>query len=190
MNRTLPFIESERCILRLLNEGEEDAAIDFYAENKEHFAPVGPVWPDDFLTATFWKTQIQKNRNEFENDVSARMFVFARNKPVPIGNVSLSGILRGAAQFCYLGYGLSKAKEGQGYMHEILLPTIEYAFSELNLHRLMANYIPTNERSAKVLKRLGFVEEGFAKEYLFLAGKWQDHVMTSKTNQNWQPKPI
>ncbi len=188
MLRAFPFIQSERCIVRLLENGEESAAIDFYGSNKEHFGPWGPVWPDNFLTGEFWTAQIQKNRLEFERDISARMFVFERDNPVPIGNVSLSGILRGAAQFCYLGYGLAKAKEGHGYMHEVLVETINFAFNDMNLHRLMANYIPGNDRSAKVLQRLGFVEEGFAREYLYLAGKWQDHVMTSLTNQNWQPQ--
>jgi ribosomal-protein-alanine N-acetyltransferase len=50
----------------------------------------------------------------------------------------------------------------------------------------MANYIPCNERSARVLKRLGFEVEGYARDYLFLAGNWQDHVLTSLINPSWR----
>ena len=63
---------------------------------------------------------------------------------------------------------------------------IHYAFEELNLHRIMASYIPHNQRSANVLKRLGFEIEGTAREYLFINGKWQDHVMTSLINPQWR----
>ena len=40
----------------------------------------------------------------------------------------------------------------------------------------MANYVPTNERSGRVLRRLGFVVEGYARDYLFIGGAWRDHV--------------
>jgi len=42
-------------------------------------------------------------------------------------------------------------------MTEALQLTIDFAFKQLNLHRLMANYSPTNVRSAKLLVRLNFV---------------------------------
>jgi ribosomal-protein-alanine N-acetyltransferase len=50
----------------------------------------------------------------------------------------------------------------------------------------MANYMPHNERSKNVLKRLGFVQEGYAKEYLLINGQWQDHILTSITNPQWK----
>ncbi len=63
---------------------------------------------------------------------------------------------------------------------------IRYAFEDLRLHRIMANYVPHNQRSAHLLRRLGFVQEGYAKEYLKIAGRWQDHVLTALTN----PEPM
>ncbi len=50
------------------------------------------------------------------------------------------------------------------------------------LHRVMANYVPSNIRSENLLNRLGFRKEGTAKSYLKIAGSWQDHVLTSKIN--------
>jgi ribosomal-protein-alanine N-acetyltransferase len=67
-------------------------------------------------------------------------------------------------------------------MHEALEAAIRYAFDELRLHRIMANYVPTNERSGRVLRRLGFVIEGYARDYLFIGGRFMDHVLTSLTN--------
>jgi len=70
-----------------------------------------------------------------------------------------------------------------GLMTEALQLTIDFAFKQLNLHRLMANYSPTNVRSAKLLVRLNFVERlrtGLSTG----AWGWQDHVLTL-TNLNW-----
>jgi ribosomal-protein-alanine N-acetyltransferase len=96
-----------------------------------------------------------------------------------LGQVSLRNVIRGAFQACHLGYSLDQQAVGKGLMFEALTTVITYAFDEMSLHRIMANYIPTNDRSGRLLRRLGFVVEGYARDYLFLAGKWQDHVLTS-----------
>ena len=71
-------------------------------------------------------------------------------------------------------------------MTEGLKAATQYLFQELNFHRVMANYMPHNRRSCNVLKRLGFVIEGYARDYLLINGQWEDHIMTSLTNPNWQ----
>jgi ribosomal-protein-alanine N-acetyltransferase len=71
---------------------------------------------------------------------------------------------------------------GQGIIKEALGAVIQHAFEVLRLHRIMANYVPTNQRSARVLARQGFSIEGYARAYLFIDGAWQDHVLTSLTN--------
>lgn len=64
-------------------------------------------------------------------------------------------------------------------MREVLEVGIAWAFDELGLHRLMANYMPRNERSARLLASLGFEREGYAKRYLQIAGAWEDHVLAA-----------
>src|SRR5262249_8356125 len=104
-----------------------------------------------------------------------------------MGYANLSNFVRGAFHACYLGYGIGAAHQGKGLMAEALALVIEHAFTELRLHRIMANYLPTNERSARLLRRLGFVKEGYAPRYLFINGAWRDHVLTALTNDRWEP---
>ncbi|TND51068.1 30S ribosomal protein S5 alanine N-acetyltransferase, partial [Aeromonas dhakensis] len=33
-----------------------------------------------------------------------------------------------------------------------------------------------------LLERLGFEREGYAKEYLMINGRWEDHILTSRLN--------
>ena len=81
-----------------------------------------------------------------------------------------------------LGYAIDQAHEGRGLMREALEATIEHAFTVLRLHRIQANYVPENERSGRLLERLGFRREGLAKDYLFIDGRWRDHVLTARLN--------
>ena len=67
-------------------------------------------------------------------------------------------------------------------MSETLIAAIGFVFEELDLHRIMANHLPDNERSARLLARLGFEREGFAKSCLKIDGRWRDHVLTSLLN--------
>ena len=66
-------------------------------------------------------------------------------------------------------------------MSEALRAAIDYVFSELRLHRIMANYMPANERSGRLLRRMGFTVEGYARDYMSIAGEWRDHILTSLT---------
>ena len=68
-------------------------------------------------------------------------------------------------------------------MYEGLRCAIDFVFSELALHRVMANYRPKNERSHQLLRRLGFAQEGRARSYLDIDGRWQDHIHTSLINE-------
>lgn len=102
-----------------------------------------------------------------------------------IGVINFSHIMPMPFSACYLGYALDKDYQGRGIMGRSLRACIDGLFDEQNLHRIMANYLPDNHKSAKVLERLGFVKEGYAKAYLYINGKWQDHIMTALTNPNW-----
>lgn len=81
-----------------------------------------------------------------------------------------------------MGYSVAAKYQGQGYMRETLQAALTYVFNELNLHRVMANYMASNQRSAALLAQLGFEQEGLAKSYLKIAGNWQDHLLTAKIN--------
>jgi ribosomal-protein-alanine N-acetyltransferase len=77
---------------------------------------------------------------------------------------------------------LDAAQQGQGLMTEALRGLVRYAFDDLRLHRMQASYMPENARSARVLERLGFAVEGYAKRYLFINGQFRDHVLTALIN--------
>ena len=186
MERELPVIETKRLTLRLCPP-EVEEIVAYYMRNRRHLREFTPVREEDFYTIAYWKNQLVENMFEFENDQSVRLFMHDNSKPnTIIGTVNFSNIVRRAAQYANLGYDLDEKKQGQGLMHEGLKATISYVFAELNLHRINANYMPTNDRSGRVLRRLGFVVDGYARDYLRINGRWRDHIMTSLTNAEWR----
>jgi len=102
-----------------------------------------------------------------------------------LGVANFSNVVWGPFCACFLGYHLDARWEGRGVMCEALTAALAYVFHDLGLHRVMANHLPENVRSARLLRRLGFVPEGYARDYLFIDGAWRDHVLTALTN----PRP-
>jgi ribosomal-protein-alanine N-acetyltransferase len=76
-----------------------------------------------------------------------------------------------------LGFALGRAFWGRGYMTEILPPLLRFAFADLALHRVTADADPRNERSIRILERLGFRREGYLREHYLVQGEAQDAVV-------------
>ena len=93
-----------------------------------------------------------------------------------IGTVALSNIVRGGFQSCHLGYKLDETELRKGYMSEAIRGVVDFAFREIDLHRIEANIIPRNAASLGTVEKLGFYHEGLAVKYLQINGRWEDHI--------------
>ncbi|MBF2067307.1 MAG: ribosomal protein S5-alanine N-acetyltransferase [Calothrix sp. C42_A2020_038] len=187
MPSEMPFIVCTRVIIRMATNEDIPKILNYFTQNKAYLTPYYPQWHDNFFTPAYWELQIEVNCQEFLHDRSLRLFVFPKTDPNKIiGTLNFSNFVRGAAHYCNVGYSLAESEQGKGYMTEAMQHAIKYMFTELNMHRIMANYIPHNQRSSKLLKRLGFNVEGYARDYLMINGKWEDHILTSLINPNWK----
>lgn len=65
---------------------------------------------------------------------------------------------------------------GKGYGQEALKILLQYAFNELNLHRLSLRVFDFNERAIRLYTKMGFKQEGVVKEALFRNGAWHDII--------------
>ena len=176
-----PRLETKRLLVLLPEPDCAPRMVDYYRRNQDHLAPWEPRRSEEFLTQAWWERQLDANRTEFEKGSGVRLVLVARDDvlgPV-LGVANLSNIVRGTLQACHLGYSLDREHEGRGLMQEALEALVNYAFEGLQLHRVMANYQPENVRSGRLLERLGFVREGYARDYLHIDGAWRDHVLTA-----------
>ncbi|AKF05295.1 GNAT family N-acetyltransferase [Sandaracinus amylolyticus] len=183
-----PRLETKRLVLRLAEPLEAHLVVDYLDRNRAHLARWEPDPPPGFYTEAYWRERIHQLRREEDEGRLVRVHMFergARDARV-VGTIGLSNIVRGAFHNAHLGFGLDGALEGHGYMREALEAMIEYAFGPLELHRLEANHQPHNLRSAGLLRRLGFVPTGYARDYLHIDGTWRDHVQTALINDRWR----
>ena len=72
---------------------------------------------------------------------------------------------------------------GRGLATASVAEMVTVDFREEGLHRLEAGTIPENVRSQAVLLRNGFEQYGCAPRYLSIAGRWQDHLLFQRLNE-------
>ena len=140
-----------------------------------------PTWqPDEFSRAAF-RFRLRVYSQRARDDQSYTFFIFNRQTHAMIGGLSMSHVRRGVSQSATLGYWMGLPFAGQGYMKDALLAVIAAAYPLFGLHRLEAACIPHNDRSRKLLLACGFDQEGYARSYVKIAGRWEDHLLFGRS---------
>jgi ribosomal-protein-alanine N-acetyltransferase len=182
-----PTIETDRLILRMATRKDVPAILHYYLENQLFLEAFEPSRSEGFYTYEFWQEQVEKALFEFSYEQSLKLCLFPKQDVTCIvGKINFHQMQRGVSHSCTVGYSLAERDQGKGYMTEALKAAIAYLFADQNYHRIAANYMPRNQRSANVLRRLGFMVEGYARDYLLIHGQWEDHILTSLTNAKWK----
>jgi ribosomal-protein-alanine N-acetyltransferase len=104
------------------------------------------------------------------------------------GELNLNNIVRGAMQSATIGYWIDRARAGRSLMSESIVVLMQFAFEELNLHRLEICIIPRNSNSRRVVEKLDLREEGTAQRFLEINGAWEDHVRFGFTIEEWNDR--
>lgn len=174
-----PNLQTPRAHIRLADAADAPLLLQYRLENQVHLSPWEPLRPSEYFTLSHCERTIAEGWVQAGQDRAYPLIAFDHSGRNILATFTFANIVRGAFQACHLGYGVAAPMQGQGLMLEILRPGIAWALGELGLHRVMANYMPRNERSAKLLAQLGFEREGYAKRYLQIAGVWEDHILTA-----------
>jgi ribosomal-protein-alanine N-acetyltransferase len=157
-------------------------------ESRAHLVPWEPAWPRDDLTKSAYRRRLKHYQREACDDLGYAFLAFETEGDRLIGGLTLSNVRRGVTQSAMLGYWLGGAFVGRGYMTAAVRAALPYAFETLRLHRVEAAVQPVNARSAGVLMRVGFTEEGLARRYLKINGQWQDHRLFAILAEDWMTR--
>jgi [ribosomal protein S5]-alanine N-acetyltransferase len=187
----MPTLQTERLRLEALSVTHAEAFLRYYLRNREHLAPWEPRHPEAFFTLSHQERAIAKSVEQAQCGACARFLAFENASSEIVASVNLWEIRRGVAHDAVIGYSVDAAHQGRGYATEAVGAVIRHAFDTLNLHRLHTSYQPANKASARVLEKLGFAIEGYARKFLLLDGAWRDGVLVALINEAWtDPTPV
>jgi ribosomal-protein-alanine N-acetyltransferase len=102
-----------------------------------------------------------------------------------VGSINLSQIFLGGFRSAYMGYYIGAEFKRCSYMTEAVRLMLRHAFTKLKLHRIEANIQPENLPSIALVKRAGFIREGYSRRYLKICGRWRDHEGWAILAEDW-----
>ena len=179
---TLPHITTARTRLTVLPPERAELMLDFYRRNRTHLQPWEPWRDESFYTLGHWQGRLRDGYGQFFDGSAVQLVALDPKGERVLATCNFTHIMMGMFKACHLGYAIDQDHEGQGLMQEVVAAGIDYLFRERDLHRIMASYMPVNRRSGTLLARLGFEQEGYARDYLMINGRWEDHVLTALIN--------
>ncbi|WP_237154566.1 GNAT family N-acetyltransferase [Oryzibacter oryziterrae] len=175
-----PVLTGQRIYLRLPVAADYPAWADERTDSAAFLQPWEPTWPADDLTRAAFKRRVKRCLRELRERKGHAFFLFRRDDDALLGGITLSNVRYGVSQCASMGYWMARRHAGQGYMSEAVRLVLGYAYDDLQLHRVEAASRPENTRSIHLLEKAGFVREGYARSYLLIDGKWQDHVLFAR----------
>jgi RimJ/RimL family protein N-acetyltransferase len=170
-----PFerLETERLVLRRFGDADLDAFVAYRA-----LPEVARYQSWDAYTPEDGRTLITSMQFRQPGTVG-EWFQFAIAERV-------SGALIGDCAICVdahqprqaeIGFTLSPAHQSHGYATEAVRGLLEYAFSTLDLHRVIGNCDARNLASARVLERAGMRQEAHFIEDYWSKGEWTSSLI-------------
>lgn len=168
--------------IRELYGNDAKALLKLEKENREFFEDFSMLREEEFYTLKYQQERIKKYAENRKKDSSYEFGIFSNDENELIGSIGLFQVMRGSLQNAVVGYFLDKKHNGKGYTTEAVKLISNFAFKDLNLHRLEAGAMPHNIGSIRVLEKAGYHKEGIAKKNVKIKGKWEDHQVLALIN--------
>ena len=177
-----PILETERCILRDVRSG--DAADIFRFMSDARVTRYIGQEPMNSLEQA--EKRVQSFQTYFREKTGIPWVITHRANGKVIGTYVYWNIMPENFR-AEIGYILDPAWWGQGLMTEVVAATLTFGFTTMGLNSIEAQTDPSNAASSRVLEKLGFVQEGYFREYYYepAQGKFTDKTVFSLLKSDW-----
>lgn len=164
------MIKSDQITLRAFEKE------DYIKYNQWINDPETNYWRGNYPPQSLSKSQ--DDLNEFLNDSkNLTLAIISNNTNQFIGLIGLRSICyrsRRCEIWIYIG---DKTYWNQGYGSNSLKALIDYAFNELNLHRIWLECDANYDSAIRCYLKVGFVKEGILKDGYYKRGKYHDTMI-------------
>lgn len=174
-----PVLNTERLVLRGFDPSD---AVDVYAYAQSE--KVGPMagWAPH--------RSLEDSRRVVQGFIEAgdAWAVVDKSTGHVIGSISLHVDGKRRLEGCrQMGYVLGENYWGQGFATEACREVLRYAFEELNCPVVSSMHFPVNQKSRRVLKKLGFTYEGTLRRTMKLYdGSYADSLVYSLFKEEYE----
>jgi ribosomal-protein-alanine N-acetyltransferase len=130
--------------------------------------------------------RVEAYQTQFAEQLSIQWMITPREHGRVIGNCLFWNFEK-AHDRAEIGYMLSPDYWGKGIMVEVASRVLNFGFTTMGLHSVEARTDPANAASQGLLKKLGFVQEGYFRENYYdpVEEKYVDTSIFSLLKHTW-----
>lgn len=183
-------IDGPRVYIRPPRRRDERQWVHLRDVSRDFLVPWEPSWPSDATTPAAYRRRHRRFCDDWRARTGFAFFVFEQGSNRLIGGITLSNVRRGVSQSGSIGYWMGQPYAGKGYMSEAVALVLHFSFETLGLNRVEAACLLHNVASRRLLRKMGFKEEGIARRYLCINGLWQDHMAHAILRDDPRPSPV
>ncbi len=170
-------LRGEQVYLREPELGDFEDWAEIRQRSRAYLEKWEPTWSADEFSRFAFRQRIRIYAQRARDDEGYAFFIFDKQTNQLVGGLTLSHVRRGVSQSATVGYWIGEQFSGMGLMKDALSTLLAVAGPRFGFHRLEAACLPHNDRSKHLLLTCGFELEGFAKSYVKIAGRWEDHQL-------------
>ncbi len=162
--------------------------------SRAHLTKWEPDWLEKDVTLDAFRARLRLHERLHRTGAALSLLAFLNpvgpnRTPEMIGGVTLSDIRLHASHSATIGYWIGEGHLQKGYGLACVRLVLGYAFNERRLNRVEAACQPGNLASRALLAKAGFREEGHARDYLYINGRWRDHLLFAATAREYCGAP-
>lgn len=177
-------LHTPRLILRELHEDDLEALRDFETRPEMHDYERETI-PGEDITREFLRNAEQRAQDDPRTQYW--LAVTIRPDDRVIGHVSLRCNHHDIQEW-EVGWAIHSAHWGKGYATEAARALIHFAFTELQVHRVVAFCNAHNTASVRVMEKLGMRKDGHLRETRRWRGGWSDEFVYAVLDHEWPVK--
>ena len=178
--------ETERLMIKTSDAEMTAQVLKYYSDNRAFFEKYQPSRDDTYYTMDYQRALLMQEERNMANLTGAYYYYYLKKDPEHIiGSISFSRIRKEPYASTIFGYNIDERFQGQGYCTEACKGSIEHVFTLAPIHRIESRALMDNQKSIRVLERLGFFYEGFEKASILINGEFRDHNRYALLNEKY-----
>lgn len=142
-------------------------------------------WIDDILTLDDARRFIDAAQRQAQAGASLHAGIWYQGQLAGVVALNYIDQLHGQAE---IGYWLGAAFQGRGLMTAACRVLVDYVFDTIHLRRVEIRCAAENLRSRAIPGRLGFVEEGSARQLEWARGRYMETIIYAMDAAAWQQR--
>lgn len=176
------FIVNDEITLKLLDSSHVEGLFQLSDMNRQHLREWLP-WVDGTTSTLQTKEFVQSTRKQYADNKGFTCGIFYKERIV--GCIGLH-LMDWENKKTSIGYWLGAEYQGLGIMTEACKAIITYAFEDLELNRIEIRAGIHNKKSRAIPERLGFVNEGTARQEEWIYDHYIDHAIYGLLRSEWK----